>query len=117
MKKIYYYAFIILLVTGTYFYSNWKYSLENIQKDMLDEQKQQSYSGIILKKYTEESEKHPKRFLKLNDGTIANPIRKVWDKTATGDSIVKIKDSDYVTIYKKNDSIITFNYTDWLKEE
>lgn len=117
MKKIYYYAFVILLVTGTYFYTNWKYSLENIQKDMLDEQKQQSYSGVILKKYTEEDGKHPKRFLKLKNGTVATPIRKVWDKTTTGDSIVKIKDSDYVTIYKKNDSIITFSYTDWLKEE
>ncbi len=116
MKKVYYYAFIVLLIAGTSFYMNSKYSIENINNEILEEIKQESYNGIILKKYTNEKGKYPVKFLQLTKDQKAKPGGKVWEQTAIGDSIVKIKGADYVSIYKKNDSIITFNYTEWIRE-
>ena len=117
MNKTIYYIIIIGLVLGSYFYINSKYGIdEDFFKEMLTEETVQGYKGIIVKKYTEESGRHPINVLELKDGTIANPIGKVWKQTAVGDSIVKIKDKDYVTIYKANDSVITFSYKKWIDD-
>lgn len=116
MKKAYYYALIVLMVAGIYLYTNWKYGInENFFKEMLEERKQESYSGLIVKKYQDESGKYPKRKLTLKDNTVAEPGKNFWQEAAVGDSIVKIKGNDFVTLYKK-DTILTYNYTEYINK-
>lgn len=116
-KNIYYYAIIILLITGTYFYTNMKYTIdEDFFKEMLEERKQESYSGIVIKKYVDESGKYPVKMLRLKDNTIAKPGKDFWKTISVGDSIVKIEGADFVTLYKKDNTKISYSYKDQINK-
>lgn len=116
MKNIYYYAFVILLIIGTTIYMNWNYSLENVHKRMLEDIKDENYSGIIVKKYTKKEGQYPVYVLELSNKQEAEPGRRFWEKTAVGDSVVKIEGADYATVYKKDGTTDSFDYGKWIEE-
>ena len=116
MKNIYYYAFVILLLIGTYFYINWNSSLENVHKRMIEDIKDENYNGIIVKKYTNVDGKYQVYVLELSNKKKAEPGKRFWEKTAVGDSVVKIKGSDYSTVYKKDGTTDSFDYGKWIEE-
>ncbi|MFD2602326.1 hypothetical protein [Flavobacterium suzhouense] len=116
MKNIYYIALIFSLFIGFSFYINWNSRIENVHKNMLEDIRDENYIGIIVKKYTKVEGKYPVHVLLLNNKQQVEPGRRFWEKTAVGDSVVKIKGTDYSTVYKKDGTKDSFDYGKWIEE-
>jgi len=121
MKKLLYPAFILVMVIVPYFYINSKYGIDkDFFKEMLQKRKNESYNGIVIKKFIDESGKYPSSKITLKNNKTEEPGREFWKSIAVGDSIVKTKGKDFVTLYKK-DTILTYSYADrinkMMKEE
>jgi len=86
----------------------------NFYDRMLKIRKEEHYSGVILKKYIDTSE-HSTPKLDLTDTAISLE-NTFWDKVSVGDSIVKIKNKAYITLYKVNKEQMIFDYNKYFKE-
>lgn len=86
----------------------------NFYDKMLKIRTEEHYSGVILKKYIDTSE-HSTPKLELTD-TIISLENRFWDEVSVGDSIVKIENKAYITLYKVNKEQMIFDYNEYFKE-
>ena len=106
---------LIILVIVFVFIANYL----NVNKDfyhrMLEQRKEESYSGVILEKYIDKSE-HSTPMLKFTNNKIISLENVFWNQVNVGDSIVKMKDEAFITLYKKDSLSVKFDYNKYFED-
>ncbi|AWH86377.1 hypothetical protein HYN59_15230 [Flavobacterium album] len=87
---------------------------DNFYNRMFEDRKNEHYSGIIEKKYID-NEEHNIPQLKLKD-TILSMETEFWNKLSVGDSIVKIKGEDYISVFSNKKLKIVLDYSKYFNE-
>lgn len=87
---------------------------ENFYNRILKIRIEEHYSGVILQKYIDTLD-HSTPKLKLTN-TIISLENRFWDQVSIGDSIVKMENEAYITLYKVNKEKVIFNYNEYFKE-
>jgi len=100
---------VVLLFASNYFTVNKKF-----YERMMEERIERYYSGIVIAKYIDESD-HSTPKLKLTNNSVISLENTFWNKVEIGDSIVKIKKQRLITLYKKNNQIVIFDYNIYFK--
>lgn len=116
MNRNYLRLFLVILFIGVTFYISSRFTIDKeYYLEMLEEKKQEHYSGRIVAKYKETPRKHPLSMLKLSDSTEVQLRRVFWEQVSPGDSIVKIKGRDYITLYKTDGSQATYSDAEFIQ--
>jgi hypothetical protein len=107
-------AFAILV--GVFiFIGNYLSGNEAFYKRVLKNREGESYSGVVAEKYVD-SAQHGTPMLKLTSTNVVPLENYFWDQVEVGDSIVKIKDQAYITLYKDNKIKEVFDYNVYFDE-
>lgn len=103
---------LALLMITAIFCINYLSVNDNFYNRMLEQRKEESFSGVITDKFIDKSE-HSTPILKLNNSTEISLENVFWDQVEIGDSIVKKKDESYITLYHNNNVKQVFDYADY----
>lgn len=106
-------ALLIMLIAFTFFIRYFTVN-ENFYNRMLKIRIEEHYSGVILQKYIDTLD-HSTPKLKLTN-TVISLEKRFWDQVSIGDSIVKMENEAYITLYKVNKEKVIFNYNEYFKE-
>lgn len=106
-------ALLIMLIAFTFFIRYFTVN-ENFYNRMLKIRIEEHYSGVILQKYIDTLD-HSTPKLKLTN-TVISLENRFWDQVSIGDSIVKMENEAYITLYKVNKEKVIFNYNEYFKE-
>lgn len=109
---------LVLLTIGVValiFASNYLTVNKNFYQRMMEERKERYYSGIVIEKYIDESD-HSTPKLKLTNNSVISLENTFWNEVEIGDSIVKIKKQTFITLYKKNNEKIIFDYNQYFEK-
>lgn len=106
-------ALLIMLIAFTFFIRYFTVN-ENFYIRMLKIRIEEHYSGVILQKYIDTLD-HSTPKLKLTN-TVISLENRFWDQVSIGDSIVKMENEAYITLYKVNKEKVIFNYNEYFKE-
>lgn len=109
-------GFAILVSTCSYFSNE-----SRISKDIYRNRYAENFSGLIVKKYLDSSNRMSPTF-KLKDSSEVYGYSFIWEKTAIGDSLVKKANSRFIKVFKKDTMIVldmnaAFKYHDTLPEK
>lgn len=107
--------FTVFISTCSYFSNDTR-----ISKDAYRRMFHEKFSGLIVKKYRDKHN-HMSPTFKLKDSSTINGYYTAWEKAEIGDSILKIVNSRFVKILKKDTTIVIdmnveFKYHDTIPE-
>lgn len=107
-------AVFLCVLTGLIYWGSYLDS-RNLYKNILEQRKEEAYSGVVQEKYIDSSE-HCAPVLKFEGEDTTYIENKLWDQIQEGDSVVKIEGDHYITVYKKGGSRMRLNYIDYINE-
>lgn len=105
---------LLLLVVIIVFCANYFSVNRSFYQRMLEQRKKESYSGVVSEKYIDKSE-HSTPMLKFTNNKVISLENSFWDLVEVGDSIVKIKNQVQIKVYRNNNVIQVFDYTDYFE--
>lgn len=108
--------FAIFVSTCSYFSNE-----SRISKDIYRNRYAENFSGLIVKKYLDSSNRMSPTF-KLKDSSELYGYSFIWEKTEIGDSLVKKANSRFIKVFRRDtiiviDMNIAFKYHDTLPEK
>lgn len=101
---------VVFIFVANYFSVN-----KNFYHRMLEQRKEEAYSGVILEKYIDESE-HSTPMLKFTNKKVISLENIFWNQVDIGDSIIKRKNETHITLYKNDNSSIKFDYNKYFND-
>lgn len=105
---------LVILLIAIGFLANYLSGNEAFYKRALENRKEESYSGIVIKKYVDSSQ-HCTPILKFKSNTSIALENIFWDEVEIGDSIVKTKGESNINLYKDNQLKKIFDYNEYLQ--
>lgn len=106
---------LVIVVGIMIFIGNYLSGNKAFYKRVLENRKEESYSGVVAEKYVDSAE-HCTPMLKLTNTNVISLENNFWDQIGVGDSIVKNKDEAYITLYKNNKIKQVFDYNVYFEE-
>jgi|GEM_PF-4240454 len=104
-------AVFLCVFTGLIYWGNYLGSRE-FYKNILEQRKEEAYSGVVQEKYVDSSE-HCTPVLKFEGGDTTYIENELWDQIKEGDSVVKINGEYYISVYRKSGEILKLSYIDY----